>query len=220
MQPGDTITPGGQQPVPAMPQPPEQPVAAPEPVQPPVEVPSIPETQQQQQPTEIFNSQPVATTQPALQDMQSLSWTASEFIEHQKPHGWYLLLGTGSIIISAILYLFTRDVITVAVVVAAVIMFGIVGARKPRAMNYSIQPSGLQIGEKLFPFSGLKSFSVIEEGAINSIQLIPLKRFSLPISIYFPPEQEQQITDVLADYLPHEDKEHDAIDRLMKKLHF
>ncbi len=217
MQPGDTITPGGQQPEPAMPLPPERPVAPLEPA-PPVAIPSIPEPQQQ--PPETFDNQPVAATQPVLSDMQPLSWTASEFIEHQKPQGWYLLLAGGSIAASAILYLLTQDVITVVVVVVAAIMFGIVGARKPRAMDYSIQPSGLQIGVKLFPFSGFKSFSVIEEGAINSIQLMPLKRFSPPISIYFPPEQEQQITYALADYLPHEDKERDAIDRLMKRLHF
>lgn len=150
----------------------------------------------------------------------SISWTASEFIEHQKPRGWYVLVVFCGLAISAGLYFILHDMITTVVVAIAALLFGVGGARKPNSRNYSLSPDGLHIGEKIYPYSTFKAFSVIEEGVIDSIEFVPLKRLMPSISIYFPPEQEEQIVSLLADYLPHEDRDHDPIDRLMKRMHF
>lgn len=212
MQPGDTITPVGGQPDPGVeiPEPPTPLGPAtpqPEPEQP--EVPQAPPT-----PIENFTATPEPPTGGPL------SWTASEFVEHQKPQGWYLTLTMAALAVSAILYFILRDVVTVVVVAIAAVLFGMVGARKPRSLTYALSPTGIQISDKFFPYTEFKSFSVIEEGAMDSIQLAPLKRFMPPISLYFPPEQEQEIVGLLSDYLPHEDRSHDAIDRLMKRVRF
>jgi hypothetical protein len=207
MQPGDTITPAGQQPEPA----PQPPVTTPEP-------PTI--AQAQPAPESSYALETSQEDGNSFPEIKPLSWTASEFVEHQKPHGWYVLLTFGALVISAALYFLLRDSVTVVVVAVTAVLFGIVGARKPRSMSYTISQNGIQIGEKTFPYASFKSFSVIEEGAIDSIQLLPLKRFMPPISLYFPPEQEQEIFETLASYLPHEDRRHDPIDRLMKRLHF
>lgn len=212
MQPGDTITPGGAPPDPAVEVPEPTPPLAPAAPQPEPEQPDVPAAP----PTPIEN-QSSNVAQPSI---ETVSWTASEFVEHQKPQGWYVLLGLGAVVISAVLYFISKDVITVVVVALATVMFGVVGARKPRSLSYAIGPTGVKIGEKSFPYETFKSFSVIEEGAIDSIQLAPLKRFVPPISLYFPPDQEEEIVETLAAYLPHEDRNHDAVDRLMKRVHF
>lgn len=211
MQPGDTITPVGQQPDPT----PQPPVQTPEQSIPePVPQPAPPAYE----PEPTFGADPAPAPLPV--DSNPLSWTASEFVEHQKPQGWYLSVVIAAIVLSGVMYVLLRDMVTVIVVAIVAILFGIVGAKKPRTMSYTISVNGIQIGEKTFPYAGFKSFSVIEEGAVDSIQLMPLKRFAPPVSLYFPPEQEQEIFDTLAAYLPHEEKTHDPIDRLMKRLHF
>ena len=231
MQPGDTITPGGNRPeqsvqpivvptetpalvvdhtpTPQLPQPAPQ-VELPQPVEQPTAPTPEPST---------FETEPEDIATP-LSELTPLSWTASEFVENQKPQGWYATLAVGAVLVSGVLYFLVRDIVTVVVVAVAAILFGITGARKPRSMSYSVNNTGIQIGEKSFPYASFKSFSLIEEGAIDSIQLLPLKRLMPPISLYFPPEQEQVILETLAAYLPHEDRAHDPIDRLMKRLHF
>lgn len=215
MQPGETITPGNQpQPIPRIPV--EQPATPAQPApEPPVEQPET-----NTAPPETANFQPEQDDAPTFEPREPLTWTASEFVEHQKPHGWYALLGAAAVVIAAVVYFLTHDTVTVVVVILVAVMFGVVGARKPRSMTYMLSQTGLQIGTKTFPYASFKSFAVIEEGAMNSVQLLPLKRLVPPISLYFPPEQEQEIVETLADYLPHEDRDHDAIDRLMRRLHF
>lgn len=212
MQPGDTITPGGAAPDPA--------VEVPEPT-PPLG-PTLPEPAPEQPDVPAAPPSPIENqgSYPEQASVETVSWTASEFVEHQKPQGWYALLGLGAVVISAVLYFILKDIITVVVVALATVMFGVVGARKPRSLTYAIGQTGIKIGEKSFPYEAFKSFSVIEEGAIDSIQLAPLKRFMPPISLYFPPDHEQEIVDTLAAYLPHEERNHDAVDRLMKRVHF
>lgn len=229
MQPGDTITPAGGQPEPSA-QPP-LPTPAPEPAPaPPVEAPqpvtpTSPEPIKATEPETIPSyNQPIYETDKenliSPPQTETVSWSASEFIEHEKPHGWYAILAVGAVLLAAILYFLVRDVITVVVVSIAAILLGVVAARKPKSMDYSLSQAGLRIGEKNYPYSTFKSFSMIEEGAIDSIQLMPLKRIVPPVSIYFPPEQGDQIFEILAAYLPHEDREHDPLDKLMRRLHF
>lgn len=209
MQPGQVINPGGDQPPSSLPPQQEEritPPQAPEPI------------------VSVQPPQPVATSAgPApvpVEDSSDLRWTASEFIEHQKPQGWYMAVGLAGLGVAGLLFFITRDIVTSIVIVVAAILFAAAGARKPVAKTYILSGGGLQIGEKAYPYSMFKSFSVIEEGAIDSVQFLPLKRFMPPVSIYFPPEQEDQIVELIADYLPHEDRDHDPIDKLMKRLHF
>ena len=153
-------------------------------------------------------------------DMASVSWTASEFIDHEKSSGWFVSLAAFTGLAVVVTYLISKDWITVVAILVAACLFGVTAKRRPRTLQYDLDSTGVRIGGKPYAYADFKSYSVIEEGAFNSIQLMPLKRFLPPISLYFPPEQEEQIVDLLADYLPHEDRDHDPIDRLMKRMHF
>jgi len=164
-------------------------------------------------------SVPAATTMhPA--DIQEVSWTASEFIAHQKPLTWYALLGLGSVIVAGGVLLLTNDKISAVMVIIVAIIFGVMGARQPRTLVYSLTHNGLRIGEKFYSYADFKSFSVLEDGAFFSILLLPMKRFMPGVSIYYPPEQEDSILAVLGTYLPHEKREVDALDRFMRKVRF
>ncbi len=153
-------------------------------------------------------------------NLGSVNWSASEFVDHEKDSSWFTGLAAAAAAVTTIIYLITRDLITVVVIALAAVLFGITAGRKPRTLQYQIDSSGVSIGDRFYPYSSLKTFSVLEEGAFNSIQLTPLKRFMPPISLYFPPEQEENIINLLGSYLPHEDRRHDPIDRLMRRVRF
>ncbi len=154
------------------------------------------------------------------ESVSSVSWTASEYIAHEKGANWYLMLGLASFVLVIIVFVLTRDIFASVAVAIACLLLGIYSGRKPQTISYVLDRSGILVGEKLHSFAAFKSFSVVEEGMINSIWLKPLKRFAPLVVMYFPPDQGDEIVDVLSNYLPHEDRELDAIDRASKRMRF
>jgi hypothetical protein len=161
-----------------------------------------------------------APSQSATKHVEPLSWTASEFIHHQKTAGWYVMLGLAGIILAAVVFLLTRDMISTGVIIFAALIFGFYAGHKPRTLNYKLDDSGLTIGEKFYSYASFKSFAVAEEGAFSSIVLMPLKRFMPSLSLYYEPKDETKITDILALRLPVETHKRDAVDSLMHRIRF
>ncbi len=96
----------------------------------------------------------------------------------------------------------------------------VLAGRKPRTHEYQVDSQGVQIGTKKYPYANFKTYSVIEEGPISSITLMPLKRFMPTMSLYYDPQDEERITAVLGSYLPFVEGQKDAIDRLMHRIRF
>lgn len=149
-----------------------------------------------------------------------VTWTASEYVSHHKDSRWYVTLGLITIAVAGILYLITRDLITVGTIIIMAATFGFFGAQKPRTLTYKIDDKGITIDDKLYEYAILKTFSLHKQGAMNYVQVIPTKRFMPPLSIYYAPEQEQEIMDALGNYMAHEEREADPVDRLMHKVRF
>jgi len=150
----------------------------------------------------------------------ALMWTASEFIAHDKSPLWFVSLFGGAAVISALVYLFTRDKVATAVIAFVAIVFAVFAVRKPRILQYHLDEAGLTIGNRFHPLQSFKYFAVVEEGPIRSILLLPLQRFMPTLSLYYPPEKEDAIVDLFGLTLPLHDAPNDPIDRLMHKLRF
>lgn len=155
-----------------------------------------------------------------MQEIPSLSWSASEYVAHEKSAGWYGIFFAGSLGIVFLVYLVTRDVLASIVVLLSCSAISVYAARKPGTNNYVLDENGIKVQDKFYPYGVFRSFSLVEEGAINSIWLKPLKRLSPIVVMYFSPEDEQKIIDVLANFLPHEERELDAIDKFSKRMRF
>lgn len=149
-----------------------------------------------------------------------VGWSASEFIAHEKNGSWFAMLVAGTIILSAVVFLVTKEwfsIVGIAVLAVAVAVFGNL---KPRVLNYAVSPDGLTVGEKHFTYDTFRSFAVIEDGAMVSLQLLPQKRFMVPISMYLDPAQEDAIIDALGEYLPFEHRERDLTDKISSRFRF
>lgn len=149
----------------------------------------------------------------------SIQWTASEFIAHDKSMMWYAGLAGVGIVITLFSYFIVHDIIASIAVIFIVILFGFVAAHKPRTLPYRIDSAGITIGDKLYQYGQFKSFGIVQEGAFSSITLMPLKRFGQPLSIYYPPEEEEKIVQVLANYMPAAQVKLDFIDKMLKSIH-
>lgn len=183
----------------------------------PAAQPEQPETAPPSVPTGLQAVDEPSSPQP----VQDVNWTASEYIAHHKSVGWYVLLGAVTLVVAVIVYFVTgRDIVAAIAIAAAGGVFGIYAARKPQVQEYAITSAGISIGQKTYPFSDLKSFAIVDEGALSNITFIPLKRFMPAISIYYDPADEEAIVATLSAYLPVEQRRHDPIDRLMQRIRF
>lgn len=150
----------------------------------------------------------------------AVSWTASEFIAHEKNGSWYAMLIAGAIITGIIVFIVTREwfsLVAIAVLAAAI---GVFGNLKPRVLNYAVAPDGISVGDKFFDYNTFKSFAVIDDGAMVSLQLLPQKRFMVPITVYLDPTQADKIIETLGEYLPFEHRERDLTDRISSRFRF
>jgi hypothetical protein len=211
-------------PAPAPPVAPVQPAPVPEPPQAPTQpVPQTPppaEVVSQEQPQALTSDAAAELSDTAVDDSQIITWTASEFVAHQKSANWYLMLIISAIAVTALVFLITRDKISATVVIVAAILMGVYGSHQPRQLEYQISPRGLSIGGKYHSYEEFRSFSVLQEGAFSSINFMPLKRFAVPLTIYYAPEQEEQIIGLLSGSLPFEEHHSDAVDTLMRRIRF
>jgi hypothetical protein len=151
---------------------------------------------------------------------QEVSWTASEFVAHSKNGSWFALLALAALAIAVIVWFITHDKISVGVVIVVAILLGVTAGRKPRVLEYHLDTRGLTVEEKFYPYSDFRSFAVMQEGAFSSIMFVPLKRFALPISIYYDPEDEEAIATVISQHLPIEERQHDTIDKITRGIRF
>jgi hypothetical protein len=155
-----------------------------------------------------------------VQPLDSVEWSASEFIAHQKTSSWFVSLGVGAAIITLIVFLVSRNISSSAVVLMCFIAVGVFAVRKPATKTYRISADGVYVDQKFFSFDSFKSFSIMQEGAIDCIWLRPLKRLTPTVAMYYPPTDEDRIIMMLENFLPMEDRVHDVVDRISQRFRF
>lgn len=156
----------------------------------------------------------------SARSFEPISWTASEYIEHSRTAGWYMLLAVATGSLAAAAYFATKDYFSAGIIALVGIAVGIFAARKPKQVTYEISRSGVRIGEKSYPYSHFRSFCVINEGNVSNLYMVPVKRFMVPISAYFEPAEAERIVNAIGEHLPYEEQNLDRIDKLSRRLRF
>lgn len=159
------------------------------------------------------------TKDSKLTDEDPINWTAQEYIHLEKGGWWFFVF------VLIVLGLIALDVLVLqswtfsALVIVMAISIIVYSRRPPRSLHYALSPSqGLYVGEKLYKYDEFKSFGLIQDGDHHSIMLIPRKRFSPGVSVYFPEDAGERIVDTLGKRLPMENLKLDAIDVIARKL--
>ncbi len=210
--PGSVISPDG---VDATQKQPEPQQALPQPV------PEQPITPAPQAPSPSMPSdEPMQSPQPANSQEPSLSWTASEYLHHDKTAKWYLAGTFGAAVIAAIVYFATRDVVSAGIVFVALAGLVVFAARQPKVQDYAVEGNAIRVGNKVYALSDFKSFSFSEDATIIEVSMVPLKRFMPMVTIHVDPEQVDSLIDHLVAYLPMEQHKADPMDGLLKRLRF
>lgn len=166
---------------------------------------------------ELAQNQPTNTIP---EDDTVVHWTASEYIVREKNFTWYILLAVIALGFIAIDLFIVHSWTFSALVIVMTIAIIVYSNRPPRMVQYTLSGDrGLYVGEKLYGLHDFKSFGLIQEDDTLSVMLMPVKRFSPGVSVYFPQEVGEKIVDILGARLPMEKLKLDVIDQLVRRLH-
>jgi hypothetical protein len=152
-------------------------------------------------------------------DLEPVHWNASEYIHGDKNKLWFVIFAIVVVgfITTDLLWMksYTFSILVVVMAVALIIY----SRRPPQTVDYTLSAGqGLYIGDRLYHFNEFKAFGLIRDGEHNSIMLIPVKRFSPGVSVYFPEEVGEKIVDILGARLPMENLKLDVVDVIVRKL--
>ncbi len=174
--------------------------------------------QEGQQPAEgQWDFAPADTPTSAV---QPVAWTGSEFIAQHKSGGWYGGLIVALVAVCAIIFVLSKDIVSVVFVAIMGALFAVIANHKPKQRAYMIDEHGISIDQRHYQFNDFKSFALQHEGAIGYISLLPLQRMRPELTIYFAPGDEQRIFDVLSNYLPHEERKDTIADKFARNIRF
>lgn len=166
------------------------------------------------------NLRPERTSERHSHDDIKVSWEASEYVMHHKSNMWFVWLGVVSAGLMALSLLVLNDVLAtlvIAVMTAAIVVYG---TRKPNTLQYSLSDEEIIVGHRQMLLSDFRSFSLLQDGGLKALWLIPLKRFAPSLTIYYPEDREEEIVEILGRHLPYEEREPDLVDRITRQLRF
>jgi hypothetical protein len=167
-----------------------------------------------------YNAEDTETEESQAPYVQPITWSAAEYIEHQKSPMWFATVFLAIVVATAIVYLITEDLISSVAILIIGVAFTAFAGRPPQTLEYSLDGTGVHIDTKSYPYSRFRSFAILDDQPVPTIMLIPIRRFDLPINLHFDGADGDKIVDILGKFLPGEQRNAPPVDRLMSKIRF
>lgn len=160
------------------------------------------------------------TSQDVLEEHYITSWMTPEFVYHEKPTWWHVA-AYGFIIIMALLMIFLKEWFGLAVFVLIGILIYQYAEIKPKNIEIALTTVGVRFGNKFYPYNGIKSFWVIYDPPIKTLNLELTKRFSPIITVQLDSIDPVMIKSILREHLLEDsERTEDIIDKLIRMVRF
>lgn len=147
-----------------------------------------------------------------------VAWQAPEGSQIQHSVVWYSIFGVVTLALMALsiflLKSWTFAVLIPVMAVALVLQL----SRPPRVINYAISPKGVYVADKLYDFSEFRAFGLVNDQGQHSVVLLPVKRFSPGLTIYFTDSEGEAIVDMLGARLPMQEIHLDSLEKLLRLM--
>jgi hypothetical protein cdiviTM7_02271 len=149
---------------------------------------------------------------------EPIAWNAPEGVQVQRGAVWYVLF---AIVLAGLMALailvFQNWTFAILLPIMAVALF-VLSNKNPQTINYAISPKGIYIADTLHDFSEFRAFGLLHENDQHSILLLPVKRFSPGLTIYFSEAEGEKIVDMLGARLPMQEIKPDALEKFIRLI--
>jgi len=157
-------------------------------------------------------------TEDDLSLKEPIAWTAPEGIKVHRELWWYIAFGVVLIGLMALAILvFKSPTFAILLPIMTVALF-LLSEKTPQNINYAISPKGVYVGDKLYDFSEFRAFGITRENNQHSAILLPVKRFSPGLTLYFSEKEGEKIVDMLGARLPMQEIKPDALEKLIRMI--
>lgn len=149
---------------------------------------------------------------------EPIAWTSPEGIKVHRELWWYIAFGVVLIGLMALAILvFKSPTFAILLPIMTVALF-LLSEKTPQNINYAISPKGIYVGDKLYDFSEFRAFGITRENNQHSAILLPVKRFSPGLTLYFSEKEGERIVDMLGARLPMQEIKPDALEKLIRMI--
>ena len=115
---------------------------------------------------------PNKSTQPFLDSpRESLEWTASSYVNHTKSVTWYSLFVLTLLVVSGLIWLWTKDVVTVVVVIVSALALLYYSNLKPKQVVYKLDYKNIYVNNKIIALKMFHSFNIVRQDSFQYIVL-------------------------------------------------
>lgn len=155
---------------------------------------------------------------PVVLSDESITWQAKEYLHLERNTTWFVSVVAAAVVLLAIAILLMKAYTFALLIVVMAVAVIVLAKRPPRTLKYVLSQKGLYVEDQLHRLEEYKSFGVIHDEGEYSVMLVPTKRFSPSLTVYFPADLGEKIVDFLGQRLPMQDLQLDVVDRLVRKL--
>lgn len=157
-------------------------------------------------------------TPPATDLTQPIAWQATEGPTTHRPAAWYIIFVVVVLGLMALsLFVFKSWTFTILLPIMAVAL-ALLATKPASLVNYAISPKGVYVADKLHDFSEFRAFGLMRDGQQHAAILLPVKRFSPALTIYFSEAEGEAIVDMLGSRLPMQEVKPDALEKFIRAI--
>lgn len=144
-----------------------------------------------------------------------VQWKAREYNERAHNADWFWTVGTIAVVLAIAALFFDNALLAVLIVVAAVALI-LQALKKPRSVTFTIDEKGVQVDTKRYRYQDLDSFAMTDSYIIIKSKKMLMPYLTIPIT----DRDRDEAYALLAAYLPEEDYDEPAADRLFEDFGF
>jgi hypothetical protein len=153
---------------------------------------------------------------------KKISWEALEHIEAERSDDWFWIIGIIAIG-GAVLAIYFNNILFALLILIGTFSIFLQANGESKMQNYELNRKGLVVGNRLFPYSTLESYYVVDEDGWDRDRILfkSTKTF-MPLIIVPLGENNdpEEVSDFLIQYLDEEHLEESAIEKISLLLGF
>jgi hypothetical protein len=151
----------------------------------------------------------------AEQDEKALyEWQAGEFTTNEVgSFGWW---GVGGFLVLAAAWtIWMKQWMGLAVVIMIGVMVWLVRGMKPRKFDHQLTEVGVKVGSRVYPYNTLKSFWIVLDTNVRTVNLLPDKKFGFLLTLQLGDANVDKVRETLAKFLPEDaSRGEDTVDKI------
>lgn len=146
----------------------------------------------------------------------SVTWEGFEHAHEEKSADWYWMMSIATITLLVVVIILGNLLLGLLIGIAGAVTM--LSAYKGVAViPYAITTRGVRIDNKLYPYSTLESYFIVEEDEENPLLLVKSQRLLMPLMVIpLPDEYLDEVEELIASRLPEEPMEEPIIHKLME----